>query len=361
MARREALVRLVRLGLSAPVASLLASCVTRRHPPSPDERPMSAAGLLERELRIFNWSDYIDPGVLRDFERETAVRIRYDTYESNEEMIAKLVGGGGGYDLIGPSGYLVPVLAAGGLLQPLDHAVLTGWHHLAAEFLRPADGLDGKYAQPNLWGMTGVGYRADLVSTLPTSWGIFTDQALRGRMTMLADGREVLGAMLKWRGHSLNSRDRHELERARDDALAVKPNLRAYLSSLVQGQLISGDVAVAQTWSADARMAALEEPRIAFVVPAEGGTLYTDCLAIPRDAPNRRAAHAFLNYVLRPEVAARIADFTGAGSVNRDAVGLMRHPMATPDPALRARLEYMRDLGPDTDLWDRLWTEVRAG
>ncbi|HEY3933369.1 MAG TPA: spermidine/putrescine ABC transporter substrate-binding protein [Gemmatimonadales bacterium] len=349
-----------RSGISVAGASLLWSCVTRRDPPPPDERAITAAGPLERELRIFNWSDYIAAETVSRFEQEFGVRVTYDTYESNEEMVAKLVAGGDGYDIIAPSGYLVPVLIEGNLIQPLDHRVLSNWSNLLPLF---ADaGADrGRYAMPYQWGMTGVAFRRDLVAAVPGSWAAFADRHIRGEATMLDDGREVLGAMLKWRGHSVNSTDRRELEAARDDALRVKPNLRAYLSATVKGQLISGDIAVAQLWSGDTRQAQREEGRIDFVVPAEGSLLFCDYLAIPRAAPNRRAAHAFLNYVLRPDVAAEIAEQTGYGPANGAAVGRMAHPVEPPGADLLARLEFQRDLGAATDLWDRLWTEVKVG
>ena len=361
ISRREFVVAGARAGLSAAAASALGSCVTPRHPPPANERARSASGPLERELRIYNWSDYIAADTVSRFEREFGVRVTYDTYESNEEMVAKLVAGGDGYDIVAPSGYLVPVLIAGDLLQPLDHAVLTGWSNLLPLFADAEADRGGRYAMPYQWGTTGIAYRRDLVAIPPTGWGAFADPSLRARVTMLDDGREVLGAMLKWRGHSLNSTATDELRAARRDALLVKPNLRAYLSATVKGQLVSGDIAVAQLWSGDTRQAQLEESRIEYVIPSEGSLLFTDYMAIPRAAPNRRAAHAFLNYVLRPPVAAEIAEQTGYGPTSGAAIGLMAHPVAPPDARQLARLEFQRDLGPATDLWDRLWTEVKAG
>jgi spermidine/putrescine transport system substrate-binding protein len=359
--RREFLRACLQGGLSLGTASALWSCVTRREPPPVDERPRSAAGPLEHDLRIFNWSDYIAADTISRFEREFGVRVTYDTYESNEEMVAKLVAGGDGYDIVAPTGYLVPVLVEGGLLQPLDHAVLTNWANLVPLFVDDEADRGGRYAMPYQWGTTGLAYRRDLVAASPRGWAVFADPSLRGAVTMLDDGREVLGAMLKWRGHSVNAVDPRQLERAKEDALLVKPNLRAYLSATVKGQLISGDVAVAQLWSGDTRQAQLEEERIEYTVPAEGSVLFTDYLAVPRSAPNRRAAHAFLNYVLRPAVAAEIAEQTGYGPANGAAIALMPHPVEPPDEELLRRVEFQRDLGPATDLWDRLWTEVKAG
>jgi spermidine/putrescine transport system substrate-binding protein len=358
--RRQFVAWCAEAGLSAAATSLLAGCVTRRDTPPPNEQPLSAAGPLERELRVFNWSDYVAPETIPRFEREFGVRVTYDTYESNEEMIAKLVAGGDGYDVIGPSGYLVPVLAKGGLLRPLDHAVLGNWANLLPLFVDAEQG-GGRYSMPYQWGVTGLAYRRDLVAGPPQSWSVFSDTSLHGRMTMLDESAEVFGAMLKWRGNSWNAVDRVELERARDDALAVKPNLRAYVAGPVKTQLISGDIAVAQLWNGDALQAAADESRVEFTVPVDGSGLFVDHLAVPRRAPNPRAAHAFLNYILRPDVAAEIADQTGYGPANGAAVPRMTRPVSPPDAGMMRRLEFDSDPGAARDLKDRLWTEVKAG
>ncbi len=240
--RRRFLALCAEAGLSAAATSALAACVTRRDTPPPDEQPVSAAGPLERELRIFNWSDYVAPETIPRFERESGVRVTYDTYESNEEMIAKLVAGGDGYDLIGPSGYLVPVLVEGGLLRPLDHAVLSHWGNLLPVFVN-AEKEGGRYSMPYQWGVTGLAFRRDLVASPPESWSVFADGSMAGRMTMLDEAAEVFGAMLKWRRGSWNATGQAQLERARDDALRVKPNLRAYVAAPVKSQLVSGDIA----------------------------------------------------------------------------------------------------------------------
>lgn len=359
--RRHFIATCSQAGLSVAATSLLAACITKRDVPPPDEQPASAAGPLEKELRVFNWSDYVAPDTVPRFEREFGVRVTYDTYESNEEMIAKLVAGGDGYDVVGPTGYLVPVLAAGGLLRPLDHAVLPNWGNLLPVFVNAEQG-GGRYSMPYQWGITGVAYRRDLVATAPTSWAVFSDAALRDRMTMLDESGEVFGAMLKWRGRSWNTTDRALLRSAKQDAMTVKPFLRAYVSGSVKAQLVSGDIAVAQLWSGDTGQATADEPRVEFMVPAEGSQIFADHLAIPRRAPNPRAAHAFLNYVLRPEVAAEIAEQTGYGPANGAAVARMKTPVPPPDATTMQRLEFPRHLdGAVNDFLDRLWTEMKAG
>ncbi|MDX2194404.1 MAG: spermidine/putrescine ABC transporter substrate-binding protein [Gemmatimonadales bacterium] len=344
----------IAAGASALAAALGAACAPRR---GPGRGPLRAG--LEPELRIYNWSDYVAPDTVARFEAATGVRVIYDTYESNEEVLAKLQAGAAGYDVIVPSGYLLPVLVAEGLVQPLDHARLPGLGAIAEPFRRTPFDPGLLHGVPYQWGMTGLAYRADKVPA-PTSWAVYADRALDGTTTMLDDGREVLGAMLKWRGRSYNSTDPAELASARDDAIAAKRQVRAYLSAAVKGQLISGDVWVAQLWNGDARQAAMEEPAVRFAVPSEGSLVWTDFLAIPRTAPHPRAAHAFLEFVLGADVGAAIADHTGYGSPNLAALRRQRRPVPLPGPAELARLEYQHDLGAASALWDRLWTEVKA-
>jgi spermidine/putrescine-binding protein len=355
--RRAFILRCAQLGLSASTASLLLGCITKRTPPPTDEAAASARGRWSASCGSSTGPDYIgrtDGGGLRARVRRASV----DTYESNEEL-AKLVAGAATTSSARPATSCR--CWPRGMLQPLDHGVLSNWGNLLPLFADQGVDAGGRYAMPYQWGMTGVAYRTDLAATAPGSWGAFADPSLRGRLTMMDDGREVLGAMLRWRGESLNATEPALLEAARQDALAIKPNLRAYISAAVKGQLISGDIAVAQMYLNDARIARGEEARVAFTVPKEGSTLYADYLAIPRDAPNRRAAHAFLNYVLRADVGAAISNEGGGASPNGAALPLLTDPVPPPDAAMQARLEFQRDLGAATDLWDRMWTEVKAG
>jgi spermidine/putrescine transport system substrate-binding protein len=168
----------------------------------------------------------------------------------------------------------------------------------------------------------------------------------------------VIGAFLRLNGYSLNSIVAPELETAKRDAIEARGYIRAFVSAPVKGQLISGDVWIAQLWDGDTRQAAAEEPAIAFAIPSEGSAIYADAMVIPRAAPHKRAAHAFIDYVLRPDVAAAISDATGYGTTN--AAARPRNPKPYPTEAELARLEFARDLGEGTRLWDRIWTEIKS-
>ena len=323
--------------------------------------PLSGTGPLEKELAVYNWSDYIGDNTIADFERETGVRVIYDTYESNEDLIAKLQAGASGYDLIVPSGYAVRVLRALDLLLPIDRQALTEhWGSLDARFLGTSVDPENAWSVPWQWGSAGLAIRTDLVKDHLDSWGVFLDPRFRGKMTQLDDMRDVIGAWLKYRGHSLNSIVPAELEQAKTDAIQAKPNLKSYVSAPVKAQLIAGDVWIAHLWNGDTAQARTVNPAIEFILPKEGSMIYLDSLCIPRGARNIRAAHAFMNFILRPDQAAAISRRTGYGSPNAAALAQDPTLLKPPSAEEMTRLEYQDDLGAATTEWDRVWTEIKS-
>lgn len=358
LARRTFLRQALETGAGAAgLAALLQGC---SRTPSGGKDPPDELGPIERRLNLYLWSDYLADNTIPDFEREFGVRVTLDTYESNEDLLARLLAGATGYDLVLPSSYVFPVLLGRDLIAPLRHRFLTNLGNVAPLFANPPWDPGLVHSVPWQWGVTGIAYRADRVPVRPDSWGIFLDPTYRGKMTMLDDLRDVIGAFLRYRGRSLNSVDPAELAQARADAIAAKANLKAFISATVKGQLIAGDVWIAQLWNGDALQARAEQPAIEFVVPREGSMLFTDSLVMPRSARNPRAAHEFLNYILRPEVAAALADKTGYGTTNLAALPLTRARLPFPEGEQMERLEYQADLGPATERWDRIWTEIKA-
>jgi spermidine/putrescine-binding protein len=342
----------------ATTAALLGACGGRRTdaPPAGSDR----LGPLEPELNIYNWSDYISPEVIPGFEREFGVRVAYDTFESSEELLARLQAGASGYDLVVPTTYGVSALIATGLIAPLSTRYLANLGNLAPVFRGLPHDPDNRFTVPWQWGMTGIAWRTDRIADAPESWSVFLDRTLAGKMTMLDDPRDVLGAFLRYRGRSVNSTDPAELAQAGRDAAAARRNLKAYLSAPVKGQLIAGDVWLAQLWDGDAAQARKEQPAIAWRLPEEGSTLWIDSLVVPATAPHPRAAHAFIDYTLRPEIAAKISSVTGYGSPNRAAMPLIENPVPYPDLNDLARLEIQKDLGRASALWDEVWTRVKS-
>ena len=343
----------------ASAAALLGACRRSRSDPIP--AGSVELGPLEPELNIYNWSDYISPGVVPGFEKEFGVRVTYDTYESSEELVAKLHAGAAGYDLVVPTTYAVTALIESGLLAKLSPRYLGNLSNIAPLFRGLAHDPENAYTVPWQWGMTGIAWRRDLIADAPESWSVYLNRTLAGKMTMLDDERDVIGAFLKYRGHSLNSVDPAELAGAKRDAILAKANLKAYLSAPVKGQLIAGDVWLAQLWNGDAAQARKEQPALSWMLPEEGSSLWIDSLVVPKTAPHPRAAHEFINYTLRPEIAAAISTATGYGSPNQGAMSLIENPVPYPGPDELARLEIQKDLGRASELWDRVWTEIKAG
>ena len=357
--RREFVGRATALGLSLSSIGMILSACQSKDKPKADEASADL-GPIEKELNVYNWSDYIAEDTVPNFEKEFGVKVTYDTFESNEEMVAKLQAGASGYDLVVPSGYIIPVLVATDLISPINQTYLTNLGNIAPQFRHLPTDPDDKYTVPWQWGTSGFAYRTDKITPAPDSWGIFHDKKYAKKMTMMDDGREVIGAFLRFRGHSLNSIDPAELNGAKTDAIEAKKLLKAYISAPVKGQLISGDVWVAQLWNGDTAQAKAEQPNLGYVIPKEGCTIWSDSLVIPKSAPHKRAAHEFMNYVLRPEVEAAISNFTGYGTPNAAAAPLLATPVPYPSPEEMQRLEYQVDLGANTGLWDQIWTEIKS-
>ena len=358
--RREFVSRAAALGLSFGTIGLVLTACGKRGEKPEGQTAAADLGPIEKELNIYNWSDYIAEDTIPNFEKEFGVKVTYDTYESNEEMVAKLQAGASGYDIVVPSNYIVPVMTATGLASELNKKYLTNLGNLAPTFVNPVFDPENKHAIPYQWGTTGFAYRTDKIPAPGDSWGVFLNAKYKGKMTQMDDMRDVIGAWLRFRGHSLNSIDPAELSGAKTDALSAKKNLKAYISAPVKGQLISGDVWLAQLWNGDTEQAKAEQPAIGYVLPKEGCTIWTDSLLVPVSASHKRAAHEFINYVLRPEVGAAISNFTGYGSPNQAAMGRMKRPVPYPTAEEFQRLEYQKDLGTAGALWDQVWTEIKS-
>jgi spermidine/putrescine transport system substrate-binding protein len=328
---------------------------------------------LGTRLRLFTWPDYMDPELLREFERHYGLRVSVDYYDTNEAMIAKLKAGGAGqYDVIVASDYAVEALLAERLLELLDHANLPNLVNLEPRFRELPFDPGNRYTAAYQWGTSGLGLRGDRVA-LPESasldsWGLVFDPALQpGPMAMLSDARETIGAALLYLGHSANSTDTLELRHAEELLMAQRSRVLTYTGFATGRDLLaSGDVVVSHNYSGDILMARDEVQAIRFVIPREGAIIWTDNLAIPARAPGKYAAEVFINYLLDAEVGARLSNFTRYASPNAAArphieTELLADPAVYPDSTILGRLELLRDLGPDRVLYDRLWTRVRAG
>jgi spermidine/putrescine-binding protein len=319
-----------------------------------------------RRLNVLNWSEYVAPDTIPNFEREFQVRVRYGVYESAEEMLARVMSGNSGWDVVFPANYFIHPMVELGLLGELDHAQL---HHLDAlepRFRTPAWDPTLRYAVPYMWGATGILYQSKLEPP-PLAWADLWQERFAGKITMLDDPGEVIGACLQKLGYKLNSGDPRELAEARRAAEVQKKLLRAYVNEIVRDQLVAGELMASQVWRSTA-MRAMEAAgnRLTFAYPKEAYAVYADNVAILRESKRPQLAHAFLDYLTRPEVAARVAESKMESTVNAGARALLpepmrNHPVLYPDAATLARGEWFEPLPAAAQrLRDRIWTEIKA-
>jgi spermidine/putrescine transport system substrate-binding protein len=327
----------------------------------------AAAGCKQkpRELRVYTWADYIKPEVLTRFEQQEGCKVVIDTYDSNEAMYAKLKAGATGYDLITPSSYMVQVMDGQGMLQPLDHAKLPNIVNVDKEILGIAIDKTMHHSVPYMLTVTGLAYLQSKVSDFKPTWAMLDRADLAGRMTMLNDMRETMGAALKFLGYSINSTDEAELAKARDVVIRWKRNLAKFENEQYKTGLASGEFLLVHGYSGDILQVQGENADIAFAVPQEGTSFACDDLVIPKDAPNADLAHRFINYLHDPKVAAENTEFISYLCPNSASYPLLSeetraNPAMFPSPEVRARCEVIVDLGEKNALYTKMWDEVKA-
>jgi spermidine/putrescine-binding protein len=341
--------------------------MNRRHFLFGSMAPAMAACRRDRRprLNVYNWSAYVAPDTIPSFEKEFGVRVRYVTYESNEEMLAQVITGNSGWDVVFPTHNRVPPMSAMGLLAPLDRSRLKNLSHLEPQFQSPSWDRELQWSTPYMWFGTGIAFNRS-VAPLPGAWSDLWNPRFKGRLTMLDDPEDVIGASLMKLRLPFGSTDSGQLRRAQGELIQQKPLVRAYLNAEVRDQLVSGDVLVAQLWSTTAAQALDVAPALDFTFPAEGYPLYCDCAVILRESRRRELAHEFLNYLLRPAVSAAIAQSTLTATANAGGHALLpdklRNSAALYPPAdVLRRGEWPGTLPPDAQrLRDRIWTEVKA-
>jgi spermidine/putrescine-binding protein len=340
-------------------ALVLAGCV-----PSDDEPPYAGPG--EKKLNLYIWSEYLPQSVIDEFTKRTGIEIRYDLYDSNEPVLAKLQSGVADYDLVVPSDYMVRILSQLKLLRPIEKGRLKNLGNLDPRFLNQEFDPGNTYSLPYVWGTTGYGYARDKASGLLHSWAPLFDARNAGQILMLDDMRECFAAALKSLGYSLNSTDPAILRQAADLLKKQKPWVKTYNSGDYENILAAGDVIYSHGYNGQlAKLVAREPARFAYVLPREGATLWMDSLCIPKRARNVDSIYAFLDFVMEPEVNAAIVNGISYASANVPARKFIRpqilnDPAVYPSPESLEKCEFVRDIGEATEVMDEYWTEIKA-
>jgi spermidine/putrescine-binding protein len=319
----------------------------------------------QKQLNLYIWSAYISTETIANFEKETGIRVRYDTYDSNEALLEKIQSGVADYDVIVPSDYMVRILKHQNLLTKIDLNRLPNFKNVSQRFRNLPYDENNSASVPYLWGTTGIGYNKTKVTEPVDSWAILWNPKYKDRILMLDDLRETFGVALKWKGYSLNSIDLNQLEQAKNLLIQQKPLVKTYSSSNFDEILLSGDVWLAHGWSGQLAKAADQNKDLAYIVPKEGSTIWVDNMAIPASAKHMDEAYTFINYCLDAAVAAEITNYSGYASPNEAAKPfikpeILKDPARYPDEQTLAKCEFLKDLGETTQVLDRMWTEIKS-
>jgi len=320
---------------------------------------------LSKELNIYNWSDYIAEDTIPNFEKEFGVKVNYDTYEDNEALLAKLQSGATGYDIVVPTGYMVEIMVKQGILAPINHDNIPNLKGVSKALQDPPYDPGRKYTTPWQWGTTGFAYNSKKVAGKVDSWKLLWDEQYKGKITLLDDMRSAISVALKNLEYSLNSTSQKELMEAKKLLMEQKPLLKAYISAPVKSLLISGEVWLSQLWVGDTLMAKDENDDIEYCIPKEGCEIWDDNLAIPKTAPHKYTAEVWMDYCLRPEVSAAVSNFVHYATPVEAAKKLinkedLNNPGIYPSSEVMKRLEYQKDVGEATRIYDQIWTELKA-
>ncbi|WP_293909770.1 spermidine/putrescine ABC transporter substrate-binding protein [Deinococcus sp.] len=325
-----------------------------------------------KTLRLFIWSEYIDPQVVKNFEKQFGARVITDTYESNESMLAKLAGGGSNYDLAVPSNYAVPGMIRAGLLRKLDKTLLPNLKNMGNLFPRLDYDPGGVYSVPYQFAATGLAYRRDRSTPDPRAWSLIFGPSDTLSFVLLDDPREVIGAALKYLGHSVNTSSVAELRSARDllRRVVAKRGFRGFDGGPgTRNQLLAGSVDYGQIYVGDLLIATEENPNVQVFLPREGTTISLDTLVVLKSSRNAELAHRFIDYVLQPKVGAAISNFTYYSTPNLAAKPylselLKNTPALNPPPKdfQNGKLEFIGELQGNRTrrIYDRIWTELKS-
>ena len=276
--------------------------------------PMSASAAT-KEMLLYNWSNYIPPDLLKRFEAETGIHVTLDTYDTNETLVSKLEAGGGGYDVVVPTGSFVPNLIAEGLIQKIDVTAMPNFKNVHAPFDKPKFDAERAYTAPYMWGITGIAYDTEKVKggKLDDSWKELFEPRPEfvGNIGMLKDEGEVIGAASIYLGFPYCMTDPKQGQKVLDLLEKQKEAVKVYNAEGTVDRVAGGEVTMELMWNGSFHRAHKKRPSVAFIFPKEGLELWGDNLAIPKGAKNVDNAKTFINWMMDPKNAAEVSNSTG--------------------------------------------------
>ena len=356
------------------VVMLLSSCAspTATSSPAATSAGQEPAQPASKSLNLYGWSDYVPQQLLDDFTAKYGIKVNYDTYSSNEEMLAKLQAGASGYDIVIPSDYTVAIMLKQNMLEPIDMTQIPNFANVDPKFTNQYYDPGNKYSVPYQWGTTALVYDKTKVPFEPKSWADLWDARFKNHLVVLDDEREVIGMALQTLGYDKNSTDPTQLQAAEQKLIDLKPNILLFNSDDPETSLITGETWAGLVFNGNASLAYQQDANIRYICPTEGCGLWFDNLAIPAEAPHPDAAMAFMNFVLDPKESALISKEFPYSNPNAAALEYMKNNepdtyaayMAfegtNPPADFIAKGALVKDVGSATQLYDQLWTDFKG-
>jgi putrescine transport system substrate-binding protein len=384
----------LRAGLMGLVAAtMLVGCGKKTEEPAPAAKPAETASTAavppasneEKVVNVYNWSDYIDPKMLEEFTRQTGIKVNYDVFDNNEVLQTKLLAGNTGYDVVVPSASFLELQIKAGVFQKLDKSKLPNWKNLDENILKRVALHDpgNQYAVNHMWGTDAIGFNVKKAKVAApdaplNSWKVMFDPAWAAKfkacgISMLDAPDEVVGVVLAYLGKDPNSENLADLKLAEETLMKIRPYIKTIDSSPYIDALANGDLCLVLGWSGDilqARSRASEAKQgveIGMNVPTDGTIIWFDMYAIPADAPHPGNAHAFINFMMDPKVAAANSNFVHYANGNAASFPLI-DPAVRNDPGVYPPKETMDKLFPNlarsqefTRELNRTWTRFKTG
>lgn len=317
-----------------------------------------------RRVYVYNWGEYIDPDLIKEFEKETGIEVVYSTFSTNEDLYIKFKNGGAKYDLIFPSEYMLDKMRKEDMLQELNYSLLPNFKYVDKVYLNPSYDPEQKYSIPYFWGTLGILYNKKKVDKPPVSWKDMWNEKYSRNIIMMDSSRDSLGVGLILEGESMNSKNIGALKNARERLVEQYPLVYGYLIDQSKDIMINNECAMAMMYSGEALAAMWQNKDLDFVIPKEGSNIWLDLFAIPKGASNIEEAHAFINFFLRPDVMARNSEWVGYSIPSEEARKLLddevkNDPVAYPNKDVHKRLESFNDVGEFIDVYNEFWQDVK--
>ncbi len=329
----------------------------------------SSSGGEKGEVVVYNWGEYLDPDTLDLFEEETGIHVIYDEFDTNEAMFPKVEAGAASYDVICPSDYMIQKMIDHDLLAEINFENIPNIKNIGQQYLEQSRefDLENKYSVPYCFGTVGILYNKTMVEGPVDSWAVLWDETYADNILMQDSVRDAFMTALKLNGCSMNSLDEGELEAAKNSLIDQKPLVQAYVIDQVRDKMIGGEAAIGVIYSGEAIYTQRENPDLEYVIPKEGTNVWIDSWVIPKNAPNKENAEAFINFMCREDIALKNFEYITYSTPNIAAQELIEDEeiknsdIAFPDLTQYDNLETFHYLGPEGDaLYNDLWKEVKS-